>query len=191
MKTKQIWQQIAQLKSFSVVQVAALTQIDARQVSNAFTRWKKLGHIKQVNHQQRYKTYKVVSDNPPRFGQGNHSSKQHKKINSRQHIWNTLKIMQRVFIFDVLMVTDCGKSSARDYLNALERCGYVKGFYPVNKPKSWLFINNTGRLAPAHIRGVGVYDKNLDQLVEYSRPPKSQNKTTKTDNCNIGIVENR
>ena len=101
MKTKAIWQTIAQLNTFSVAQVALSTHIEAKQVRNALNRWLKLGYIKQVNRQQRNKTYRMIKDNPPRLSQGNHNSRQHNKRNSRQQIWNTLKMFQNITLIDV------------------------------------------------------------------------------------------
>lgn len=170
MHTQVIWQCLSEQQIFSVALISNLTNVDSKQVRNAINRWVGLGYIKQANKRQRNKLYKVVSDESPRIGQGNHSSKQPKKRNTRQQIWNTLKFLNRVNLIDILMTTDSGKSNARDYLNALERCGYVKGIRQKNELKVWVFINNTGHGAPAHIRGKGMFDKNLEQLISYQAP---------------------
>ena len=69
-----------------------------------------------------------MSDNPPRLSQGNHNSRQHNKRNSRQQIWNTLKMFQNITLIDVFVMTETGKSSVRDYFNALEHYSYLKVF---------------------------------------------------------------
>ena len=76
-------------------------------------------------------------------------------------------MFKKFTLIDVLVATDSGKSSARDYLNALERCGYLKGVYPINQPKRWILLKNTGSIAPANIRGIGIFDKNVEQLIHY------------------------
>ena len=65
-------------------------------------------------------------------------------------------------------MTDSGKSIARNYLNALERCGYLKGIYPINKPKSWVLLKDTGGIT-ANFRGIGIFDKNLEKLSHLSK----------------------
>lgn len=172
MNTKKIWLHINQHQPFTVSQVAIALDLDARQVRNAFHKWHKQKRIKQISHGIRNKVYSIVSDTTaPRLGQGNHSSKQHKSTNSRQLIWNALRILRKITLVDIQMVTDSGVSSARDYLNALERCGYVVGNASNGQLKTWKIVQNSGPIAPAHIRGQGVYDKNLNALIKYITTP--------------------
>jgi len=182
MKTKQIWQQAAQLESFSVAQIALLLAMHKEQVRKAINHWLKQGYIEQVNNQKRNKIYRVAGNKSPRLGKGNHDGKKYKVRKVCQQIWNTLKILQLVSIRDVLMVTASGKNNVILYLNTLERCGYARGIYYGNKPKKWRLLKNTGAIAPEYIINVGVFDKNLNQLIEYNRPTKSQNKAVNTNN---------
>ncbi|NQY38428.1 MAG: hypothetical protein HRT37_26545 [Alteromonadaceae bacterium] len=86
-----------------------------------------------------------------------------------QQLWNTLKKFQNITLIDVLVVTETGKSSVRDYFNALEHYSYLKGIYPINQPKRWVLLKDTGGIAPANIRGIRIFDKNFEKLIHLSK----------------------
>ena len=66
-------------------------------------------------------------------------------------------MFQNIALIKVLIVTDGGKSSAIYYLNALERCDYLKSVYPINQLKRGVLLKDTGGSAPANIRGMGIF----------------------------------
>lgn len=159
--TGRIWLAISKRQSFTAAQISEQTGISPKQVREALARWRKQGLIEQLGDQRSNKVFAFVSDIPQ------HEVKPYKR-NTRQQIWNSLKLLKKVDLKVLCMVTDSSPTNSRDYLNALERCGYVQGQRKHNnRSKHWVFLKDTGRSAPSHIKGKGVYDKNLDSLVLY------------------------
>lgn len=95
--------------------------------------------------------------------------------NSRQRIWNALRIFKLFTTAEIGPVADAGDANVQKYLRALARAGYLrleraKRNGSVDGHAIWRLLRNSGPHCPIVRSGdAGVYDPNTDQLYPYSQ----------------------
>ena len=81
------------------------------------------------------------------------------KKNTRQKIWNNMKIQRAFSIASVVSSLEVPKTTAYAYIRPLHLSGYLQK----SGKNKYRFIRDTGRLAPI-VRKLGCWDQNLMTL---------------------------
>ncbi|WP_347279607.1 hypothetical protein [Plasticicumulans sp.] len=93
---------------------------------------------------------------------------------SRQRIWNAIRIYKRFTAFQILSGAGLNKSNVQKYLRALERAGYIAIARKKASGKTlghavYRLCRDTGPAHPLPRRdGSGVWDQNQQRLYPYA-----------------------
>ncbi|MBY6223593.1 hypothetical protein [Ferrimonas balearica] len=94
----------------------------------------------------------------------------------QQRAWQSMRILRRFGLRDLVATADISYSTARNYVAMLAQYGYLKRSTPAAKgPVSrgragcynhYLLLKDTGPIAPQRSK-TGLYDRNLDQELRH------------------------
>lgn len=192
---QQIWQVLSnQLDcSFTVKQLSLKSQVSDQRCRQILNQFKTKGWVtKEITDE--LLTYKAISGVKAIFrragrptGQG---VRKRRKKPARQRIWNSLKMLSKCSMDQLMMTSNAPLNSISKYMQALEKAGYVMcmnrqkkkdGKHKVvGKYRVYILINNTGRLYPI-VKKEGCWDQNEERFYHFCEPGYRQIKENSHD----------
>ena len=123
------------------------------------------------------KTYTLIKDNGiVRPVVGKHMFKPSKMVKKSQKIWLAVKASKTFQARDISFMTGVGLTYVKSYLFVLKKARYLKVIKQENHPAPdlYLFVYNTGAIAPQIKKDKSVYDANLKKIMWSPKTKKEE-----------------
>lgn len=169
------WQVMVSKRFFTVSQVAELAVVPKQTVSTFVQFLLRQERVKTLRATRPYR-FKVTNAEGLSFGQGQRAGKgvrRHRKANKpRQQMWNTMRVLRKFSVMDLMMAAEVKRVAAHGYISLLLKAGYVRKLCAGGNRKGeramYLMLRNTGPKSPTEKRGEGgMWDVNEQQLYPF------------------------
>lgn len=169
------WQTMVRLEAFTVEQVAAEAGVAKKEVSTFVQFLRRHNRVVTVRAKRPYR-FKVTQTEGLTFGKGQRPGggvRRHRKGNKpRQKMWNTMRVMRKFSVMDLMMAAEVGRVCAHGYASLLVKAGYLRELSPGGNRKGaqavYLLLRYTGPKSPVEKRAQGgMWDVNEQQLYPF------------------------